>query len=182
MGVDLPGFSAPAAGFDQPLEMLAACHRRLERQCATLVRLARHLATAGSDAEARAAAAGILRYFDTAAAHHHADEEEDLFPALRESMAASDAVCLREITDGLAADHDALEAQWRRLRPVLEQVAAGEAASLPAADVSSFVEAYQRHIGREEHELLPMAARLLSDESLASIGQAMRLRRGIDPA
>lgn len=41
-----------------------------------------------------------MRYFDTAARHHE-DEEQDLFPALLESMAGSDAVCLRELTASL---------------------------------------------------------------------------------
>ena len=27
-----PGFDAPAAGFEAPLEMLSACHGRVERQ------------------------------------------------------------------------------------------------------------------------------------------------------
>ena len=41
---------------------------------------------------------------------------------------------------------------------------------------------YERHIEREEKELLPMAARLLSDDELARIGRAMRERRGIGAA
>ncbi|RDE50265.1 MAG: hypothetical protein DVS81_12415 [Candidatus Accumulibacter meliphilus] len=52
-------------------------------------------------------------YFDSAARHHHADEEDDLFPALIESKAGSDAICLREVIDGLKADQRALKACWR---------------------------------------------------------------------
>jgi hemerythrin-like domain-containing protein len=181
VATELPGHSAPAAGFEAPLEMLSACHYRIERQCATLRRLVAHLATAGNDRQAREAAAGVMRYFDTAAAHHHADEEEDLFPALIEAMAGSDAVCLREMTEALAADHRGLEGHWQRVRAGLEQVAAGAAASLDPAEVEAFVASYERHIEREELELLPMAARLLSDDSLEAIGRAMRERRGIGP-
>jgi hemerythrin-like domain-containing protein len=159
--------------------MLSACHGRVERQCATLRRLVPHLAARGADAQARTAAANVMRYFDTSAKHHHADEEEDLFPALIESMAASDAVCLHGLIDGLKADHRALEAAWRRLRPVLERIAAGEPAPLDAAAVEALVGLYERHIAREESELLPMAARLLGEHELAGIGRAMRARRGI---
>ncbi|HEY8708825.1 MAG TPA: hemerythrin domain-containing protein [Burkholderiaceae bacterium] len=137
MSTSVPGHSAPSAGFEAPLAMLSASHYRIERQCATLRNLVLHLATDGSDIEARTAAAGVLRYFDTSAKQHHADEEEGLFPALIESMAGSDAVCLRALTEGLAADH-------------------------------------------RERDLLPMAARLLSDDDLEHIGRAMRERRGID--
>lgn len=53
----------------------------------------------GVSEEARTAAISLLRYFDTSAGHHHADEEDDIFPALIESMAGSDAICLRAMID-----------------------------------------------------------------------------------
>jgi hemerythrin-like domain-containing protein len=180
----IPGFAAPAAGFEAPLEMLAFCHGRIEQQCATLLRLVPHLAAHGSDAQApdtqaRAAAANVVRYFDTAAVQHHADEEVDLFPALLESMAGSDAVCIREITEHLSSEHRALEAAWQRLRGPLRQIAGGQAAVLDAAQVESFTRAYAEHLALEEAELLPMAARLLGDAQIESIGRAMRQRRGL---
>jgi hemerythrin-like domain-containing protein len=180
MSIVISGHSSPATGFEVPLEMLSACHFRIERQCATLRRLVPHLASHGADVQARTAAANVMRYFDTSAKHHHDDEEEDLFPALIESMAGSDPVCLRELTEGLTAEHRELEAQWRRVRAVLERVVAGDSVSLASEDVEALVGLYERHIEREEHELLPMAARLLSDDDLERVGRAMRKRRGID--
>jgi len=179
MSASLPGHSTPTAGFEVPLEMLSACHHRIEQQCSTLRRLGPHLATRGGDEEARVAAASVIRYFETAAKDHHADEEDDLFPALIESMAGSDAVCLRELTRGLTAEHRELEALWRPLRCALERVVANQSASLAPSDVDAFVGLYERHIEREERELLPMAARLLSEVELDDVGRAMRERRGI---
>lgn len=181
MSIDLPGHSAPSAGFEAPLEMLSACHHRIERQCATLRRLIPHLAAHGADVEARSAAAGVLRYFETAGQQHHTDEEENLFPALIESMAGSDAVCLRELTDRLTADHRQLDAHWQRVRSALVRVVAGDGVSLPTADVDALVGLYAQHIEREERELLPMAAGLLSDAAQQQIGRAMRERHGIGP-
>ena len=43
MTLTLPGHSAPAVGFEVPLEMLAACHGRVQHQCETLHRLLAHL-------------------------------------------------------------------------------------------------------------------------------------------
>ena len=159
--------------------MLSACHARIERQCATLRRLVPHLAAHGADEEARTAAANVMRYFDSSAKHHHDDEERDLFPALIESMAGSDAVCLRELTQALEADHRLLDAYWRRVRAALMQIAAGTSAQLSPDDVEALVSRYERHIEREENELLPMAARLLGDDDVARIGASMRARRGI---
>lgn len=179
MTLNFPGHSAPSAGFEVPLEMLAACHLRVQDQCATLLRLVPHLAAHGADRPAQEAATALMRYFDTSARHHHDDEERDLFPALIESMAGSDAVCLRELTSSLIADHRDLEARWAALRAVLVQVAAGQTAALLADEVSGFTDLYARHIVREEAELLPMAQRLLSDAELDRIGLAMRLRRAV---
>ena len=179
VSTNFPGFSAPAGGAEAPLEMLSACHDRMQRQCATLKRLVPHLAEHGADEAARKAAANVMRYFDTSAKHHHADEEEDLFPALIESMAGSDAVCLRELTGRLKADHRALEMAWQCVRTVLEKVARGESVRLTPDDVQGLVDQYEDHIEREEKELLPMAARLLSEDDLSRIGRRMRERRGI---
>lgn len=176
----LPGHRSPAVGFEAPLAMLSACHGRIEHQCSTLRRLVTHLAGPGADADARDAAAGVMRYFDSAALDHHADEERDLFPALLEAMAGSDAVCLRELTAALAAEHRELETRWQRVRAALAPLAAGAAATLPGADVEALVVLYERHIAREEAELLPMAARLLGDDEQERIGRAMRARRGIE--
>jgi hemerythrin-like domain-containing protein len=180
MSMEVPGHRSPAAGFEVPLEMLSACHQRIESQCKTLLRLVPHLERVGFDDEARSAAAAVMRYFDNAAVQHHADEEDDLFPALLESMAGSDPVCLRELTQLLAAEHRELESRWRRLRGVLSALLAGEQKTLDRADVEAFAELYGRHIEREEQELLPMAQRLLGDAELDAVGRAMRARRGIE--
>ncbi len=173
----LPGHRSPAASFEAPLEMLAACHQRIERQCDTLRRLVPHVAAQGADAQAQEAATAVMRYFDSAAQHHHEDEEQDLFPALLEAMAGSDAVCLRELVDTLTRQHREIEAHWQALRPALVRVAAGEATALDAALIERFAAAHAQHLRREDDELLPMAARLIDDQALLQIGRAMRLRR-----
>jgi hemerythrin-like domain-containing protein len=175
---DLPGLPVQESGFEAPLEMLAACHGRIRDKCATLSRLKAHVATVGADAAAGGAARAIMRYFDTAARDHHEDEERDVFPALIESMAGSDPVCIRELVDSLEHDHRELERLWRKVRAWLVAIDAGQAAAgIP--EVDSFLDLQERHAAREDQELLPMAERLLGTAELDQIGRAMRLRRGI---
>ena len=174
------GFASPAGGTEAALDMLATCHERGARQCAALRLLGPHLEARGADEEARTAAAGVMRYFDKAAKDHYADEEVDLFPALLESMAASDAVCLRAMVEGLIAEHRSLERAWRLVRDELAGVAAGVSAQISAAAAAALVSLYEQHMAREDDELMPMAARLLGEAELARIGLAMRARRGID--
>jgi len=180
-GTSLPGFTPINASTEAPLEMLAACHGRVQRQCETLQRLLPHVAQYGADDAARQAATAVMRYFDTAAVDHHADEERDLFPALREAVAGSDAVCVVDLIESLRADHRQLESLWRALRVSLAALAGGDASAMQAGTVTRFIEAYQRHIVHEDTELLPMAARLLDDAALQTVGAAMRERRGIAP-
>jgi hemerythrin-like domain-containing protein len=177
--ISFPGFETPAAGFEAPLEMLSACHGRVERQCQTLLRLVPHLAANGPDQAAREAAQSVMRYFDTSARHHHADEEEDLFPALLQAVSGDELVPLRELIDALRAQHRELEQAWAQLRRKLEGIWLGTMGELAADEVGRLVELYRSHIAREEEELLPLAARLLGDAQLDVVGGAMRLRRGI---
>ncbi len=174
-----PGFETPAAGFEVPLEMLAACHGRVERQCQTLLRLVPHLAVNGLDQPAREAAQNVMRYFDTSAGHHHADEEQDLFPALLRSAPEAELAGLRELIETLRAQHRILENTWGQLRAELEAILQGTKSRLDADAVGRLVDLYRSHIAREEADLLPLAARFLEAAQLDAVGRAMRLRRGI---
>src|SRR3979411_47870 len=76
-------------GFDDPLEMLLACHRRIEKPLETLKRLRAQMDVNGVNAEASHAAHGVLRYFLKSATQHHEDEEKDLFPLLEQRITDS---------------------------------------------------------------------------------------------
>ena len=180
--IAFPGFSAPAASFEVPLEMLSACHGRVEAQCQTMLRLVPHLAANGPDQAAREAAQNIMRYFDTAAKHHHADEEEDLFPALLRVAPQSERAYLTGLIDALLAQHRELELAWGQVRRKLEGLLLGAKPDLGMDEVERMVGLYRVHIAREEEQLLPLAAHLLEHAELDAVGRAMRLRRGIKEA
>ncbi|MDD2930010.1 MAG: hemerythrin domain-containing protein [Sideroxydans sp.] len=169
-------FNTPAApGFDDPLEMLQACHGRITAQCVTLRRLISHLQMQGNDEQAAQAARAILRYFDTAAQHHHQDEEQDLFPAL---LASGDTAAASHI-ERLLGEHKLMEQSWRALRPLLLAIAEDRADTLDTEVAAQFIDRYARHIEFENGTLLPLAQQLLADEQLQRIGQNMAARRGV---
>ncbi|OGS81415.1 MAG: hypothetical protein A2061_05780 [Gallionellales bacterium GWA2_59_43] len=174
IGLD-PGARAPT--FDDPLEMLLACHGKILRQCDTLHKLAAHLKTDGCDMQARQAALGILRYFNTAGQFHHQDEEENLFPALRAST-GDDPEQLDALLQRLLREHVVMLAAWNELRPTLLQLAEGMNARLDERLADKFINSYTMHIAVENSELLPIAARLLTPEQLRQIGMRMAERRG----
>lgn len=167
--------SAPAG--DEPLQWLAALHGRLQGQCDALMRLQERLAGGGAGAAQRAAAGSVRRTFDRIAGPLHQVEEQELFPALLESMAGSDAVCIREMTEARAAEHRDIEARWLGIRQWLEALEAGHDGPAQVADLEAFASLCRRHMVQEDQELLAMAERLLSDEALADLADAMRQRQ-----
>ena len=162
---------------EPPLDVLAAWHRQGQGVFVTMRRLAKDAPALSVDEVAQRNAQSVLAFFDRSIEVHHEDEERDLFPALIESMAGSDPVCLREMIAGLTDEHRALAAAWRDLRPDFAALAAGTPWALDADLVETMILQCERLFRREDEELLPMASRLLSDEARAGIFAGMLARR-----
>jgi hemerythrin-like domain-containing protein len=162
--------------------MLRACHERIQRQCATLAKLAAHLRSDGLSDAARQAAADIHRYFSSAGRQHHADEEQDLFPLLR------NAPDLSGLLETLAREHADMESLWLRLD---RQLPARSTSSihgvveplLAAPDAIHDLDAFARlagefnalcrqHIARENSGLLPQAEQAIEHRTTAWAGRA----------
>lgn len=170
--------AGPAAGFDQPFELLEACHARMERSLALLERLGEHLATQGVDAQAREAAADLLRYFDVAAPQHHEDEERHVLPRLRDAGLAAMAARLR-------GEHQVMEREWAALRPGLAAVVAatleGDALVAARAHWAAYAALYRGHLAAEEQHAFPRARQGLLPEEARAMGAEMAHRRGAPP-
>lgn len=169
---------APAAGFEQPFEMLQACHQRVNRMLALLARLREHLPAHGADVQAQQAARDVMRYFDQAAPEHHRDEELHVFPAL---LAQGDPATVAVVTR-LQQDHLQMESRWADARQLLAAIAAAELNSLgPEQDcaLDAFAGLYGGHIDAEEQIAYPAAAVLLEGAPLAAMSRDMMARRGL---
>lgn len=177
MGTTLPGFDAPAVGFEQPYEMLEACHARVQRSLDLLGRLLDYVEQHGHDAQSRSAAADVLRYFDIAAPLHHADEETHVFPLL---LAEGDTE-LRTLVQRLQADHRRMETLWAELRQPLqrwrEPGCPGPPDHATRAAASAFRALYGDHIPREEGVAFPAARARMDDATLTDMGRQMQARR-----
>jgi hemerythrin-like domain-containing protein len=176
-GRPLPGFSAPAVGFEQPFAMLEACHERVQRTLDLLARLRTHVRQQGADEPARQAARDVLRYFDIAAPLHHEDEELHVFPLLLAESGAEVQALVRQ----LQADHVAMAADWSVARSALQSLAAGELPHFSDTDevlLDRFAQRYAAHIRAEEGQAYPAALRLLQPSALDRMGEEMSRRRG----
>ena len=174
-------FPTPAAGFDDPLGLLAGCHRRIAGFCDTLERLEAHLEKTGADAEARDAAQRVCAYFDKAGPQHHADEEVELLPLLRRrARTDAEAAVVAGWEARIGAEHLAQDKVWRHLREELQAVIDGHGSVLPSA--ADFVVLQREHYRFEDAEVFPLAQALLGDEDRAGLGRAMARRRGVETA
>lgn len=176
MAVTLPGFNAPAVGFEQPFAMLEACHERVQRSLGLLQRLRDHARVQGADEQARQAARDVLRYFDMAAPLHHEDEELHVFPLLL----AQGSPEIAALVHRLQQDHVQMTVDWAAARVPLLALCDGDAQPLVAAGdvLDRFASRYAGHIAAEEGAAYPAAAALLAHDALAAMGQEMAARRG----
>lgn len=172
---------SPAAGFDEPFEMLLACHERVQRMLALLLRLDEHLNNHGADEQARQAARDVMRYFDQAGPAHHEDEERHLFPLLLAQGGADIATVVGQ----LQQDHEAMSLQWRAVRADLQVIVDGVWQAAQAAATAprwqAYASLYAGHIAAEEGQAYPAARPLLPAASLRAMGQEMAQRRGVPP-
>lgn len=159
-------------GFDQPFEMLLACHERVQRSLSLLLRLQAHAAVHGADAQARDAARDVLRYFDLAGPKHHEDEERHVLPRLR-------AHGLGALAERLAAEHAEMGQQWAALRPALQALSDGNGNGmlLDAAACRAYADLYAAHMAAEEGQAFAAATRDLDAAALAAMGAEMAARR-----
>lgn len=167
-----------SATFEQPYEMLEACHERVHRMLALLQRLREHLAEHGADTQAQQAARDVMRYFDQAAPQHHQDEELHVFPPLL----AQGVPQTVEVVHRLQADHVQMESRWPAARRALDAIAQGTLAGLAEADeaaLESFAGLYADHIAAEEQMVYPAAQAIASEDDIKAMGQEMAQRRGV---
>jgi hemerythrin-like domain-containing protein len=179
MEVAVTALSNSLPGFDEPLEMIEACHDRIEAQLGTLERLVPHVAAHGPDAAARQAAQAVMRYFDTAGEAHNQDEDEDLFPLVRAAAARDGRHEIGATLYELEREHENMDRLYSEVRARLDAIATGEAerGALDADLVARFAWIYRRHMQLESDLVLPYARQALESGECAMLAERMTARR-----
>jgi hemerythrin-like domain-containing protein len=158
-------------GFDDPIGLLRACHEKMLHHCDLLESL---LGRNDMDSDSREAARNITRYFTRSAPLHHRDEEEDIFPRInRLSLKTA------ELIHNLKKEHERLDALWSTIAPGLKKLPDEGFGDAFRQAAEEFIALYRQHIGRENRDLLPLAANSLSQQVLIEVGESMARRRGV---
>jgi len=164
--------SDPAPDFDDPINLLKACHQRILGFCDLLKKIVAHAAQDDISSEVHQAAQKVHRYFSTAGQYHTEDEEQDLFPLLIDSSPET-----APIIDELREQHIAIHTTWVQLAPVLSRPTLINETPEFETWVNTFCEAYHEHIQIEETELFAVAEQILGAEQLRQLGENMKARR-----
>jgi len=168
--------------FQQPLELLSDCHRRVESFLRALTLVAEQAKGGKLNQRQREALETGLRYFREAAPKHTADEEESLFPRMRslDSDAARNALARIESLEG---DHQRAQSGHEIVERLGRQwLAKGE---ISPEDAEHMLETlydlqalYEKHIAVEDNEIFPLAKEVLDARTLSDVGREMAERRG----
>lgn len=169
--LNLNNIQSKSATWDEPIEMLYACHGKIQNFCQQLLRLPEYMAQHGCNDVVHGSVAQILTYFNQAAPLHHADEEADFFPLLQQYAPQS-----HDLIAKLAAEHNVLEENWRILAQELNAILLGDTVTLSAQNVAKFTQSYAQHIELEE-PLFEMGKQFIPQEKLRAIGKIMAQRR-----
>ena len=161
------------ATWNEPIEMLYACHSKVKRFCRQLRILPDYLEKHGYTQAVLNDVEQILTYFNRAAPLHHEDEEQDFFPALLNYAPQAQATI-----DELENQHDDLHENWAALSAQLEELLAERRENIDVMLIERFVQGYEPHLALEE-PLFEMGREALPEDILAKMGQRMSLRRHV---
>ena len=165
---------ATPAGFEQPFEVLDACHERIQSMLRRLQWLRIHLASMGCDDQVRQAARDVIHYFDRTVPTHHEEEERHVFPPLLAAGLCVDAVAR------LQREHVAMAMLWPAARAVLQRLDTGDGPGFVPDDeglLEHFTRLYDWHIAAESELVYPAAARCLDAAALTTMSEEMARRR-----
>lgn len=161
------------ATWNEPIEMLYACHSKVKRFCRQLSILPDYLEKHGYTQAVLNDVEQILSYFNRAAPLHHDDEELDFFPQL-----VKVAPQAQSTIDELEQQHKNLHKNWNALSAQLEKLISEQRQNIDEHLIERFVQGYERHITLEE-PLFEMGREFLADDVLSEMGKNMSIRRQV---
>lgn len=159
------------ASWQEPIEMLYACHDKVRRFCHQLSLLPRYLEKNGVNQAVLNDVKIILQYFNQAAPLHHEDEEKDFFPALM-AKAPETRTKVKE----LERQHEELHESWHLLSEQLIELMEQKRQNVSDELIDRFIAAYNNHLFIEE-PLFELGKAHLSEQELAEMGKIMSARR-----
>lgn len=168
----------PDSGFDDPLGMLADCHRRIERFLHIVCIVPAQAAGRPLNEEESAAVTAALHYFQEGGRRHNADEEESLFPRLRAAQPDDSQARLADLEDDHRRTGDLHQQVEALFRKWINSSALSSSEHQDLLSATAELQCiYAEHIRLEESTVFPHAAQVLDKSAIAAIGLEFQARR-----
>jgi hemerythrin-like domain-containing protein len=164
------------SSISEPVDEFSNCHAGIFRKLQQLSDLSALIAPA---VRARELAESSIEFFKSAIYEHHLDEERELFPAvLTAARNSEDRLLVRNLVDRLTEEHRALEKLWKFVESQLKKIAKGQAHEQEIPEIERLVTSYRHHAEFEETEFLPLAKRILANDStqMSDLGMSLHQR------
>ena len=169
--------SIQSAAFEQPLELLLSCHRKIIHFSSSLYKIALAVQQEGWNDNIAISADQIRRYFNIAGPEHHLDEEQHLFPAI---LALPDKNLnkkseINTLIKRMINEHSETDALWHLLDNMLAQRSED---FITLEKLSRQFKADMHEHARIENEIIfPYAAQHISAADFKTMGMAIAHRR-----
>ena len=169
--------SIQSAAFEQPLELLLSCHKKITHFSAALYKIVLAVQQEGWNDNYALSADQIRRYFNIAGVEHHLDEEQHLFPAI---LALPDKnpgkkTEISTLIQRMIAEHGETDAQWHLLDTMLAQRSED---FITLEKLSRQFKAEMHEHARIENKIIfPYATQHISAAEFKTMGLAIAHRR-----
>lgn len=169
-----------SASFDQPLELLLSCHKKIQHYSSALYKIVTTVQQEGWLENYINSVDQVRHYFNVAVPEHHLDEEVHLFPtiiALDPEFKKPDSLEIVTLINNMIKEHVESDALWEKLDSMLAE-RSQDFSNLE--QLARQFEADMHEHARIENEMIfPYAEKYISKSDFKKMGQEIARRRGI---
>lgn len=172
--------SSEATAFEQPLELLLSCHKKIIHFSSALLKIIMALKNDGWNDESAVSVDQVRRYFNIASPAHHLDEEKHLFPAiiaLDPEFKKARSMEVLTLINTMIKEHVESDALWETLDKMLSE-RSDDFATLEKLG-RQFKTDMHEHAQIENEHIFPYAKKHISKHDFKEMGLAIAKRRGI---
>lgn len=129
----------------------------------------------------QASARRLVDFYHEVVLNHHHEEEQELFNIVMDCASPGDELnAAARMIKRLTEEHRALEKEWKKIEGSMNKLAKGQFAQLDKEAAMGMADHYLLHAKYEESQFLPLAADILKNTDLESLGLSLHTRHNID--
>lgn len=163
-----------------PTDDFAQCHISIIQNFEQLRELGMMDITDPVPAEIQTLANKLINFFHEVVINHHHEEEQELFDIVMDcANPGNELTVSSQMIKRLTNEHRKLEKEWKGIEAEIKKLAKGKRAQLDKVAAIAMADHYLLHAKYEESSFLPLAAEILKDTDLESLGLSLHTRHNM---